>query len=100
MPHHIQVQRTVLLVDSVVNSGKTVVQFVQHIRNLHATIRVVVVAGVVQAQSVSGGSLATRYSPIMQNSVLLHFVSLTTSSLAEAPRTLATVSSNCLDYIF
>ncbi|KAI9824659.1 MAG: hypothetical protein M1826_007298 [Phylliscum demangeonii] len=56
--HHLQGQLTVVLVDSVVNSGKTVVQFVQHIRNLHATIRVVVVAGVAQSQSVSGGSLA------------------------------------------
>ncbi|KAF2183747.1 hypothetical protein K469DRAFT_582257 [Zopfia rhizophila CBS 207.26] len=56
--HHLRGQLTVVLVDSVVNSGKTVVQFVQHVRNLHATIRIVVVASVVQAQSVSGGSLA------------------------------------------
>ena len=58
MLHHLQGQRTVVLVDSVVNSGKTVAQFVQHVRNLHATIRIVVIAGVVQAQSVSEGSLA------------------------------------------
>jgi uracil phosphoribosyltransferase len=45
-------------VDSVVNSGKTVVQFVEHVRNLHATIRIVVIAGVVQAQSVSRDSPA------------------------------------------
>ena len=56
--HHLQGQLTVVLVDSVVNSGKTVVRFVQHVRNLHATIRIVVVAGVTQAQSVSEGSLA------------------------------------------
>lgn len=49
---HIQDQHTVELVDSVVNSGKTVVQFVQHIRSLHATIRIVVTAGVFQARSV------------------------------------------------
>ncbi|KAH8750623.1 uracil phosphoribosyltransferase-domain-containing protein [Hyaloscypha sp. PMI_1271] len=41
-PHHLLQQRTVVLVDSVVNSGKTVVSFI------------VVVAGVVQVQSVSG----------------------------------------------
>jgi hypothetical protein len=46
-----------VMVDSVVNSGKTVVQFVQHVRDLHATIRIVVIAGVVQAQSVSEGGL-------------------------------------------
>ncbi len=55
--HRLQGQRQVVLVDSVVNSGKTVVEFVQHVRNLNATIPIVVVAGVVQAQSVSGGSL-------------------------------------------
>ena len=57
MLHHLQGQLTVVLVDSVVNSGKTVVQFVQHVRNLHATIRIVVIAGVIQAELVSGGLL-------------------------------------------
>lgn len=55
--HHLQGQLTVILVDSVVNTGKTIVEFVQHVRKLHATIRIVVLAGVVQAQCVSGGSL-------------------------------------------
>ena len=54
--HHLQGQLTVVLVDSVINTGKTIVEFVQHVRKLHATIRIVVVAGVVQAQCVSGGS--------------------------------------------
>ncbi|KAI9780695.1 MAG: hypothetical protein M1816_002773 [Peltula sp. TS41687] len=58
--HHLQGQVTVVLVDSVVNSGKTVVEFVQAVRNLHATIRIVVVAGVVQAQCVSQGSLINQ----------------------------------------
>jgi len=57
-PHCLLQQRTVVLVDSVVNSGKTVVNFVEHIRRIHTTIHIVVVAGVVQAQSVSEGSLA------------------------------------------
>ncbi|KAH9209060.1 hypothetical protein DL95DRAFT_428382 [Leptodontidium sp. 2 PMI_412] len=51
-------QHTVVLVNSVVNSSKTVSQFVKRIRNLHATIRIMVVTSVVQAQSISGGSLA------------------------------------------
>ena len=55
-PHHLQGQLTVVLVDSVVNSGNTVVSFEEHIRSQHATIRIVVVAGVVQAQAVSEGS--------------------------------------------
>ena len=57
-PHHLLRQCTVMLVDSVVNSGKMIMNFIQHVRSLHATIRVVVVAGVAQAQSVSEGSLA------------------------------------------
>lgn len=55
--HHLQGQLTVVLVDSVVNSGKTVVEFVQAIRNIHASIRIVVVASVVQAEYVSPNSL-------------------------------------------
>ncbi|KAK1772026.1 uracil phosphoribosyltransferase-domain-containing protein [Phialemonium atrogriseum] len=57
-PHHLSGRGAVLLVDSVVNSGKTVVEFVQRVRSLHAAVRIVVVAGVVQAQSVSEGRLA------------------------------------------
>ena len=55
-PHHLKDQSTVVLVDSVVNNGTTVVQFEQHVRKLNPNIRVVVVAGVVQAESVSEGS--------------------------------------------
>ena len=70
MLHHLHGQLTLVLVDSVVNSGKTVVQFVQHVRNLHATIRIVVIAGVVQAQSVSGGLLAQELARYENVSVI------------------------------
>lgn len=57
-PDHLSGLTTVILVDSVINSGKTVVEFVEQIRKLHATIRVVIVAGVVQDQTVGeGGTL-------------------------------------------
>ncbi|KAK6527375.1 hypothetical protein TWF281_010555 [Arthrobotrys megalospora] len=55
---HLSRQRTIVLVDSVVNTGKTVVEFVHHIRKLHHSIRIIVVAGVVQSQSINEGSLA------------------------------------------
>jgi uracil phosphoribosyltransferase/phosphoserine phosphatase/adenylate kinase len=55
--YHVHGQHSVVLVDSVVNSGKTVANFVQRIRTLHEAIHIVVVAGVVQAQSTSNGSL-------------------------------------------
>lgn len=57
--HHLDGQLTVILVDSVINTGKTIVDFVQYIRQVHATIRVVVVSGVVQAQCVSRDTLKT-----------------------------------------
>lgn len=53
MLHHLKGRSTIVLVDSVINSGKTVVQFVQYIRNLNPTIRIVVVTGVAQAESIS-----------------------------------------------
>ncbi len=37
-----------ILVDSVINTGNTILEFVRHIRSLHGTIRIVVVEGVVQ----------------------------------------------------
>ncbi|KAK3356727.1 uracil phosphoribosyltransferase-domain-containing protein [Lasiosphaeria hispida] len=54
---HLNGRETVLLVDSVVNSGKSIVEFVQRVRQLEGLVRVVVVAGVVQARAVSPGSI-------------------------------------------
>ncbi|PTD08049.1 hypothetical protein HYE67_001954 [Fusarium culmorum] len=50
--HHIDQQRTIILVDSVVNSGKSLMQFIEHVHGLQANVRIVVVAGVVQADVV------------------------------------------------
>ncbi|KAL8936979.1 MAG: hypothetical protein Q9216_004656 [Gyalolechia sp. 2 TL-2023] len=57
-PAHLKDQHTIMLVDSVVNSGKTTEQFIRRVRNLSATIRIVVVTGVVQDQSIKRGSFA------------------------------------------
>ncbi|KAJ3544886.1 hypothetical protein NM208_g2791 [Fusarium decemcellulare] len=51
--HHIDGQATVILVDSVVNSGKTLMEFINRIRVLDAYISIVVVAGLVQAEAVA-----------------------------------------------
>lgn len=68
MLHHLQGRSTVVLVASVVDSGKTVVQFVQYVLNLYPTIRRVVTAGIAQARSISILDQAvpgeTRLSPI------------------------------------
>ncbi|KAJ5953024.1 uncharacterized protein N7479_011437 [Penicillium vulpinum] len=55
---HLKNMATIILVDSVVNSGKSILQFVKHIRSLHSTIRIVVVAGVIHSQTVSTGMIA------------------------------------------
>ena len=50
-------RQTVVVVDSVVDTGKTIVDFVKRIRSLHATIQIVIVAGVVQDKFPSSGGL-------------------------------------------
>ncbi|KAI0390133.1 uracil phosphoribosyltransferase-domain-containing protein [Xylariaceae sp. FL0594] len=55
---HLDGQEVLILVDSVVNSGKTVVQFVRHIRSISANVLIIVIAGVVQRQCTSKGQLA------------------------------------------
>ncbi|RAK96047.1 uncharacterized protein BO80DRAFT_417706 [Aspergillus ibericus CBS 121593] len=51
--HHVQGKANVMLVDSVVNNGTTVIEFVKHIRSLKKDIRIAVVAGVVQVKAVA-----------------------------------------------
>lgn len=51
LPHHLPEQGTVVLVDSVINSGKSVVEFVNRIRHLDAAIQIVVVAAVAHVDS-------------------------------------------------
>lgn len=48
--HHLEGQQQVLLVDAVINSGGTVLNFVQRIRQLSPAIPIAVVAGTVQAR--------------------------------------------------
>lgn len=60
LPDHVERQHTVLLVDSVVNNGNTAMQFIRRVRDLHAGARIVVVAGVVQSQAVTGDKPLAR----------------------------------------
>jgi hypothetical protein len=53
--HHLRGSRTVLLVDSVVNSGKTIEAFVWHIGHLGVAVRIIILAGVDQDQAFSNG---------------------------------------------
>ncbi|KAL4812796.1 uracil phosphoribosyltransferase-domain-containing protein [Aspergillus spinulosporus] len=46
----------VILVDSVINSGESMAQFVQHIQETDGAVRIIIVAGVIQNQAVRGCS--------------------------------------------
>ncbi|KAL3431977.1 uracil phosphoribosyltransferase-domain-containing protein [Aspergillus tetrazonus] len=46
----------VILVDSVINSGESMAQFVQRIREVDRAVRIIIVAGVIQDQAVKGCS--------------------------------------------
>ena len=59
-PHHVQDRRTVILVDSVINSGKCIIELVQRVRQLSAKVKIVVVAGVVQEGAVGGNGTISR----------------------------------------
>lgn len=67
--------RTILLVDSVINSGKTIAQFVRQIRGVNDSLRIVVVAGVI-----SEGGIQEALGPLVEQDPCLHFVSLRVSS--------------------
>ena len=56
-PRKLEGRQTIVVVDSVVNTGTTIVDFVKHVRSLHATIQIVIVAGVVQDKFPSSGQL-------------------------------------------
>jgi uracil phosphoribosyltransferase len=49
---------TIILVDSVINTGKSIVEFLEPLRKEHPEVKVVVVAGVVQEDAVKGTELA------------------------------------------
>lgn len=49
---HLKGQHTIVLVDSVINEGNTVMEFVRVVRALSKDIRIVIVTGVVQDQSI------------------------------------------------
>ncbi|KAL8876416.1 MAG: hypothetical protein Q9198_005386 [Flavoplaca austrocitrina] len=74
--HHLEGQLSLILVDSVINTGKSIVEFIGYIRNhIHATIHIVVVAGVVQAKCVTGddgGSLIRQVTSFAR----VHIVAL------------------------
>ncbi|KAF1985145.1 hypothetical protein K402DRAFT_380073 [Aulographum hederae CBS 113979] len=56
--HHLRDQKTVILVDKAVKSGRSMMGFVEHVRTLHPTIFIVIITSVVQEEILSKGKLA------------------------------------------
>ncbi|KAI1652833.1 uracil phosphoribosyltransferase-domain-containing protein [Daldinia decipiens] len=59
---HLHNIRTVVLVDSVINNGGTIVEFTRYVRKLSSGVRVVVITGVVQGKSISPGGQVSEYA--------------------------------------
>ena len=55
---HLKGQQTVVLIDSMINEGRSMIEFFDHIRGLNAEIQIVVVSGVTQDQAIKKGKLA------------------------------------------
>ncbi|KAF1994876.1 hypothetical protein P154DRAFT_501204 [Amniculicola lignicola CBS 123094] len=77
-PEHLKGKQTVILVDSVVNEGTSVMEFVDHIRAAseqrnEPPIRIIVVTGVAQAKSVTN---ETRLGNEIQSDDMLSLVAL------------------------
>ncbi|RKL33962.1 hypothetical protein BFJ72_g9744 [Fusarium proliferatum] len=58
--HHVQGQSNVILVDSVANSGKSVIEFIKRVVRLEPNIHITVVAGVVQAEAIAEDHLFAK----------------------------------------
>lgn len=69
--HHLAGQQTVILVDSVINTGKSIIEFVDYIRKVHGSIRIVVIAGVIQAQCVSPSGLGKTLAGLLDGVTLI-----------------------------
>lgn len=60
LPDQMKEQKVVMLIDSVVNSGKTVLQFLRRVRALHSDVSVLVVAGVIQSEAIAENGVLGR----------------------------------------
>ncbi|KAH7164929.1 uracil phosphoribosyltransferase [Fusarium sp. MPI-SDFR-AT-0072] len=58
--HHIEGHSNVILVDSMVNSGKSVIEFIKRVVRLEPNINITVVVGVVQAEAIAEGHLFAK----------------------------------------
>jgi hypothetical protein len=71
------------LVDSVINTGKSVVEFVHYIHNIQPSICILVVAGIVQSDSIAKGSPLQELELSSKLTVVAQRKSIT-NSLGEA----------------
>lgn len=74
-PAHFTDTETIILVDSVINSGASIMEFVKFLRKILSTVRIIVVAGVVQEKALVEGDFAK----MLRNDDKLWLVALRTS---------------------
>jgi len=70
---HFRGKRTIILVDSVINTGRSIVEFVEPMRQACPFVCIVVVAGVIQADAVRAGG---RIRELLEQDGNLHVVAL------------------------
>jgi uracil phosphoribosyltransferase len=78
-PKNFEGKRTVILVDSVVNTGGSIVELIKPLRKKYPHVRVIVVAGVVQAKAVvlqSEPGADNRFAKIMRDDREIYVVGL------------------------
>jgi uracil phosphoribosyltransferase len=74
-------KRTIILVDSVINTGSSIVKFMKPLREQYPNVRVIVVAGVVQAdavviQAVTGHKVNNKLAELMRDDPEFFLVAL------------------------
>jgi len=69
-PKHIEDRETLIMVDSIINTGSSIVEMVEHVRTINSKIRIVVVTGVVQDGALGGSGLAFMLPPGVELTVV------------------------------
>lgn len=60
LPDQMKEKKVIMLIDSVVNSGKTILQFLRRVRELRSDVSVLVVAGVIQSAAIAEDGVLGR----------------------------------------
>ena len=68
--HHLQKQITIILIDSIINIDKTIIEFVQRVRKFHVIVHIVIIVDVIQIHCISKKNFNNTFARHAQ----FHFV--------------------------